>query len=551
MDIPKEASMYDEAMSFCKTYHDPFSALYKLNTSDEAEIDKIFQEIKINVIETNICTPSNILYIISEIICFRCQYFKSYWILFKKIYDQYQPGNLRINYHPFRYLMFKEYGIPCIEEIIEECKDLTMDVFEKNTISRAIMENDLQTFMKITEQDDFDVNQELRSIIYWQHMTLLEFCCYHGSVDCFKLLISKFDLEFTWKCFGYSLLSGKPDIVNECLKYTLPNIRFKGDHNMRCAIFSHNIDFVSFLMNEYNMHVNLCACAEYNNIQAFLAYLDQTKNIDECFVESPGFNLIPLCEYLLSKGADINAKNKLGQTCLFIAASYGNAQLIEFLISHGADVNARDDFMNTPLFEAANSKNKEAIECFLAHGFDVNAINSLGDNPLFYLFDFNNPENTDEIAEIFISHGIDFNLKNKDGMNAFHKAAQYSNKNTLELLISHGVDILSKSNDWKTALHYAAVTNNRDTYEFLISHGIDVNAKDNDGNTAIHYVILEDQGGPYPPETSQRTSKTFQYLISHGADINAKNNQGKTALQLARDQNDAFMEDILKSLGAE
>ncbi|EAY15422.1 ankyrin repeat protein, putative [Trichomonas vaginalis G3] len=452
--------------------------------------------------------------------------------------------------------MFKEYGIPCNEEVIEECKDLTMDVYEKNTISRAIMENDLQTFIKFTELEDFDVNQQLRSIFYYLPMTLLELCCYHGSVDCFKLLLSKFHLEFKFKCLGYSFLSGKPEIINECLKYSLPNDKFVYDHCMRCAIVSHNIDFVSFLMNEYNIHVNLYECPIFNNIQAFLVYLDQTKNIDECFVESPAFDCLPLCEYFLSKGADINAKNILGDTCLFTAAMYGGAQRIEFLISHGADINARDDEQNTPLFKAAVSNNKEAVECLLAHGADVNTINSFGENPLLYSFKSNNKELAAEIAEIFISNGIDFNLKNEEGMTAFHDAAALSHKNTLELLMSHGVDISSKSSDGKTAFHYATITNARDSYEFLVSCGIDVNAKDNDGNTPIHCATLENHGmfllvTSFLSDKSSKIQKTFKYLISHGADINAKNNQGKTALQLARDQNNTFMENILKSLGAE
>ncbi|EAY01587.1 hypothetical protein TVAG_025850 [Trichomonas vaginalis G3] len=217
-----EENMYDEAMNLCKAYHDTFSALYKLNTFDEAEIDKIYQKIKINLIETKICTPSNILWTVAELVSYRCRYFKPYWNLFKKVYDEYQPDKLIINSHPFRYLMFKEYGIPCDEMIIKNFKDLTIDVFEKASIHRAIMDNDLQEFVKITEQEDFNENQGVNIIFIPERLSLLEVCCYHGSVDCFKLLISKFDLRITTKCLGLSFLSGKPEIMHECLKYHIP-----------------------------------------------------------------------------------------------------------------------------------------------------------------------------------------------------------------------------------------------------------------------------------------------------------------------------------------
>ncbi|MFH1115295.1 MAG: ankyrin repeat domain-containing protein [Pseudomonadota bacterium] len=43
---------------------------------------------------------------------------------------------------------------------------------------------------------------------------------------------------------------------------------------------------------------------------------------------------------LLAKGADVNAKTRLGITVLMAAVRTGNLDLVKFLVDNGADVNA-------------------------------------------------------------------------------------------------------------------------------------------------------------------------------------------------------------------
>ena len=78
---------------------------------------------------------------------------------------------------------------------------------------------------------------------------------------------------------------------------------------MNYAIFSHNIDFVAFLMNEYNIKIELKCCGEHNNLESFFAYFDQTYDINQCFVYSVMFNIPSLLDYFLSY--DTNIKEKI------------------------------------------------------------------------------------------------------------------------------------------------------------------------------------------------------------------------------------------------
>ncbi len=48
---------------------------------------------------------------------------------------------------------------------------------------------------------------------------------------------------------------------------------------------------------------------------------------------------IEAARLLLRAGADINARDRHGQTALMLAAHHGHRELVEMLIEHGADLN--------------------------------------------------------------------------------------------------------------------------------------------------------------------------------------------------------------------
>ncbi|EAX97812.1 hypothetical protein TVAG_157970 [Trichomonas vaginalis G3] len=210
------------------------------------------------------------------------------------------------------------------------------------------MNNDKDKFIIFTERDEFDKNQKLESDLYpnsKKRYSLLALCCYHRAVDCFKLLRSKFNSKITQKCLEFSFLVGNPEIMSECLKYQTPN-----EKCMKYAIISHNIDFVTFLMNEYNIEIDLKYCGIHKNLDSFLVYFDQTNDINKCFVYSSIFNIPSLLEYFLSFGANINEENEVGNTALHIAAFNNSMEAVKALISHGANINEKNRYGKTALF---------------------------------------------------------------------------------------------------------------------------------------------------------------------------------------------------------
>ena len=91
---------------------------------------------------------------------------------------------------------------------------------------------------------------------------------------------------------------------------------------------------------------------------------------------------LDLIKLLISKGADVNAKEKYGNTPLHIAATAGGVGIAELLISKGAKVNARDDIGETPLHIAATAGGVGIAELLISKGAKVNARDDIGETPL-------------------------------------------------------------------------------------------------------------------------------------------------------------------------
>lgn len=170
-------------------------------------------------------------------------------------------------------------------------------------------------------------------------------------------------------------------------------------------------------------------------------------------------------EALLAKGANVNAKDKDGDTLLHGAASRGNKDIVESLLAKGADVSARGNDNKTPLHRAAFSGEKDIAELLLAKGADVNAKAKDGDTPLFAAV----YRGKKDIAELLLANGADVNANAKDGFTPLHGAAN-GKKDIVELLLAKGADVNAKLSGGNSPLDVAEIWKNKSVVDLLDEH---------------------------------------------------------------------------------
>jgi ankyrin repeat protein len=108
--------------------------------------------------------------------------------------------------------------------------------------------------------------------------------------------------------------------------------------------------------------------------------------INEDLVEAARRGDLPEVKSLLAKGADVNAKIKVGgrlnipkeatTTALKAASFGGHREVVEELLDNGADVNAKDYKGYTALMAACAFNRPEVVQLLLDKGADVNAMAS-------------------------------------------------------------------------------------------------------------------------------------------------------------------------------
>lgn len=149
----------------------------------------------------------------------------------------------------------------------------------------------------------------------------------------------------------------------------------------------------------------------------------------------PGNDMVELADLLITKGAQVNAKNNSSQTPLSMAVfGSANIQMAELLISKGADINIKDIRGRTPLHIAARTQ-----------GYGI------------------------KLTQLLIAKGANVNAKADIGT-PLHGAASIDSFLTVELLVQRGADVNAKNDSGQTPLDLVSRNNrNLNLIKFLQS----------------------------------------------------------------------------------
>lgn len=119
-----------------------------------------------------------------------------------------------------------------------------------------------------------------------------------------------------------------------------------------------------------------------------------------------------ITHHLLSRASKyINCQDQGGWTPVTWAIEYKHKELVHLLVSRGADVNIRDKEENVCLHWAALSGCDDVAQALLEARCDLNAVNVHRDTPLHVAA----RENHLECVMLFLSRGADVNHRNREG----------------------------------------------------------------------------------------------------------------------------------------
>lgn len=288
---------------------------------------------------------------------------------------------------------------------------------------------------------------------------------------------------------------------------------------------------------------------------------------------------------LLKQGADLAARNEIGDTPLMAAALNADFAMVELLLKAGADVNATNSTGATPLSRAATFEDK--VRLLVASGADVKARSKMGNTALILAA---RPFGNSSTIGFLLDRGADVNAANVFGATALMAAVAAEDIDSVNLLLDRGADVNAKPKMsgngliWgggRTPLMWAAFYGNEPLVKLLLARGAKVNDPTLSGgalslaawggHVGVAQLLLEagakvdgrDLVANYTPlhwaASSERSSPALtELLIARGADVNAEGGQPvdnflgvlQTPLMLARKRGDTPIVRALLKAGA-
>jgi len=139
---------------------------------------------------------------------------------------------------------------------------------------------------------------------------------------------------------------------------------------------------------------------------------------------------------LIDRGADIDAKNKTGDTPMHYAAWFDSLAVAHELIRRGAKIEAKNNAGRTPLHDAASRNSVDVTHLLITSDAEFETKDNYGRTPLHGAA----VNNSLDVARLLTDRGADIEVKDSDGWTPLHYAAEFDSTDVARLLIEHGVN---------------------------------------------------------------------------------------------------------------
>ncbi|WP_419198881.1 ankyrin repeat domain-containing protein [Wolbachia endosymbiont of Rhagoletis cingulata] len=300
--------------------------------------------------------------------------------------------------------------------------------------------------------------------------------------------------------------------------------------------------------------LDLAKKEDYTNIVEMIEEVQSA--LDEKLLTAVQNGDLDAVKDLTNQNANVNARDKYSWTPLHWAAFKDRLEVAEFLVKKGADINAEDKgpYGKKPIHVAAENDSKDIIEFFLSKGVGIDDTDKQVYTPLHYAV----LRRSLEVADLLINKKANVNsvIKGTDGKTLLHFIVEKGDIGMVEIFLRGGANIEVKDTDEWTPIYSAASYNKLNIVEFLFNNGANINTKDKYGNTLLHVAarysselrIVEffldkntnnmgsvNNIGRTPLHEAVEGNKlnTVKFLLGRGADIEVQDIFGETPLVMA------------------
>ncbi|XP_061878030.1 transient receptor potential cation channel subfamily A member 1b [Entelurus aequoreus] len=257
------------------------------------------------------------------------------------------------------------------------------------------------------------------------------------------------------------------------------------------------------------------------------------------------FDHVELADYLISLGADVDCLDCKGNSPLLVATNCGAWKTVVLLLSKGADVNLKDkfgcNFLHLAILQPKGLKN---LPEEILQRNNVKALLSCEDNegctPLHYACRLGIHVSVRNM--LGLSGQLGLACKSKDKKSALHFAAQYGRINTCHRLLETMKDsrLLNEGDErGLTPLHLASRGGHTQVVDLLLRKGALFHS-DYEGWTCLHHA------------SSEGYTQTMDIILSANMKLLDKTDEdGNTALHISARMGHAAAVMVLVNRGAE
>ncbi len=225
--------------------------------------------------------------------------------------------------------------------------------------------------------------------------------------------------------------------------------------------------------------------------------------------------------------------DEAGFTPLHIAATAGRVEIIDYLLQRGAPIEARTRGGQTPLFQTVPLAQARAFEFLLGKGANFAARDDAGRSILQFALHWRRPA----MIDLILARGFPLDVRPEHAAAMLQDACEGGAASLVSALLAKGAP--GKDATLATTLLPCAARAGLDDFTaHLLATGARPNERDIHGMTPLHLAAF------YGRESVVRV------LLDGGAQVNARVPDGRTALDIARDGNHAAVVSVLVLHGA-